>query len=225
MGRSPRACAATPRSSRGAYPAAAFGVQRLGPAIVPVGLLDIAHGEVRRCPAGRARASRTGSPVPDSRSTAAGRLAAPRHCDPGPKRRRPCGSGSGPTGTPWLPQDRVQDRQATLGRPARTRAMPRLARTSVSRLRSPALRANRRACLSSSIAFRFTECLRTTPAAWWATAASAAEGSWPAPHARRRGLPTAATAPGRAACPAPRSPERWQSRTTFTNRILCFSIS
>ena len=82
--------------------------------------------------------------------------------------------------------------------------MPRLAETSDSRLRSPALRANRRACLNSSIALPISpKSLKTTPAAWCATAACAAEGFGPAHHAPRRGLPAAATTPGRAACPAP----------------------
>ena len=53
VGRSPRACAATPRSWRTfAYSRllAALGPQRLDPGVVPVSPVDVAQGEVRRCP-------------------------------------------------------------------------------------------------------------------------------------------------------------------------------
>ena len=122
-------------------------------------------------------------PRPDRRRRTAGRRrpgrpAAPRRCGPGQARRRPCGSGSGPRrrrGCAPAGQSRTDRPRRDC--PASTRATPRLAEMSDSRSRSPALRANRRAALNSSIASPISpKSLKTTPAAWCATAACDAGG-------------------------------------------------
>ena len=160
---------------------AARGVQRLGPGVVPVGPLDVTQGESTPWPGSAGHAlPRPGRLRRTAGRRRPGRPAEPRRCGPGPTRRRPCGSGSGQQG-------RRGCRCSTVSRtdkprrvcPARSQATPRLARTSDSRSRSPALRANRRAFLNSSIASLISpKSRRTTPAAWCATAACDADGCW-----------------------------------------------
>ena len=158
---------------------AAFEPQRLDPGVVPVGSLDVAHGEVHRC--SPVQGTRFPDQVARAGQQADGGLGVPQRLGV---------AAQDPEGVDPADQDPargdaaaalhqgVQDRQAAPRLPGqRPRRRPGWRETSDSRSRSPAWRANRRAFLNSSIASPMSpKSLKTTPAAWCATAACAADG-------------------------------------------------
>ena len=189
---------------------AAFEPQRLHLSVVSVSPRDVAHSEIHRCApvqgtrfpnqvASTGEQANGGPGVPQGLGIAAQDIADACPTDQDPQAR-----------TPRLRSSRASrtDRPRR-GCPARTKAAPRLAETSDSRSRSPALRANRRPFLNSSIAFPISpKSLRPArlPGARQRPAPPTDAG--PAPHGRRRGPPMAATTPAPAACPDPKPQAR-----------------
>ena len=158
---------------------AAFEPQCLDPGVVPVGPLDIAHGEVYRC--SLVQRTRLPDQVACVGQQAHGGLGVPQRLGVAAedKKAPTLRIRIRPAKTPRPLRSTRESRtdRPRRGCPASTRAMPRLAEISDSRSRSPALRANRRAALNSSIASPISpKSLKTTPTAWCATAACDADG-------------------------------------------------